>query len=133
MKYLLDTDTCIYIMNRRPAGAIQRCKQCEPGEIGISSITLSELRYGVSKGAHRTKNEIRLDNFLFPFEILSYPDDAARAYGDIRFQLEQQGKPIGPLDTLIAAHAMSQDLILITNNVKEFKRIKKLKVENWSL
>jgi tRNA(fMet)-specific endonuclease VapC len=120
-------------MNRRPAGVIQRCKQCEPGEIGMSSITLSELQYGVSKGAHRTKNEIRLNNFLFPFEILSYDHDAARAYGDIRFQLEQQGKPIGPLDTLIAAHAMSQDLILIANNVKEFKRIKKLKVENWSL
>jgi len=132
MIYLFDTDICIYIMNNRPAGLIQRCKQCEPGEIGISSISVSELQYGVSKSTHRRKNEIRLENFLFPFEILLYDLQAAKIYGDIRFQLEQQGKPIGPLDTLIAAHAMSLDLVLVTNNLKEFNRIKKLKVENWS-
>lgn len=133
MKYLLDTNICIYIMNKRPIEVIEKCRQCEPGEIGISSVTLSELQYGVSKSDQRTKNKLRLDDFLVPFEILAYDQGAANVYGDIRFQLEKKGTSIGPLDMLIAAHAISQDLILITNNEKEFRRVKKLKVENWAL
>ena len=132
MKYLIDTNICIYIMNNRPTDVIQKFKQYNPGEIGISTITVSELQYGVAKSTHRKENQLRLDEFLAPLEILTYNEIAARTYGDIRFQLEKCGKPIGPLDLLIAAHALSQDLIIVTHNVEEFKRIKNLKVENWT-
>ena len=131
MKYLIDTNICIYIMNKRPIAVIKKFKQFKPGEIGISAITISELQYGISKSAHRKKNEVRLEEFLAPLEILTYDRMAARVYGDIRFQLETLGLPIGPLDLLIAAHAISQGLVLITNNDKEFRRIKRLEVENW--
>jgi tRNA(fMet)-specific endonuclease VapC len=119
-------------MNKRPVAVIKKFKQFELGEIGISTITVSELQYGIVKSKYRKKNEFRLEEFLTPLEILTYDQTAARVYGDIRFQLEKLGKPIGPLDLLIAAQAISQDLVLITNNDKEFKRIKKLKVENWT-
>jgi len=132
MKYLIDTNICIYIMNKRPVEVIKKFKQFELGEIGISTITVSELQYGVAKSTYREKNQQRLEEFIAPLEILTYDEMAARAYGDIRFQLEKYGQPIGPLDLLIAAHALSQDLVLITNNDMEFKRIKNLKVENWT-
>ena len=130
--YLLDTDMCIYIMNNRPVQVIKRCRQCAPGEIGISAVTLSELRYGVSKSTRQKENKIRLDEFMAPFEVLAYDPEAANVYGDIRFQLEKRGTPIGALDMLIAAQALSRNLILVTNNEKEFRRIRKLKVENWA-
>jgi tRNA(fMet)-specific endonuclease VapC len=133
MKYLLDTNMCIYIINRRPLEVIQKFKQCAPGQIGISAVTLSELRYGISKSTRREKNETRLEEFLLPFEVLPYDADAATVYGDIRFQLEKSGHPIGSLDLLIAAHAISADLTLITNNEKEFRRVHRLRVENWAL
>lgn len=132
MNYLIDTNICIYVMNKRPLGVIKKFKKYEPGEIAISSITVSELQYGVAKSNYREKNEVRLGDFLAPFEILPYDHNAAIIYGDIRFQLEKLGQPIGPLDLLIAAQAISQGLILITNNDKEFKRIKKLRIENWA-
>ncbi len=132
MKYLIDTNICIYIINKRPTAVIEKFKQFELGEIGISTITVSELQYGVAKSTYRKKNEVRLEEFLAPLEILTYDQTAARVYGDIRFQLEKRGRPIGPLDLLIAAHAISQNLVLITNNDKEFTRIEKLKVENWT-
>ena len=132
MKYLIDTNICIYIMNKRPVAVIEKFKQFEISEIGISTITVSELQYGAAKSTYRKKNEVRLEEFLAPLKILSYDQTAARVYGDIRFQLEKHGKPIGPLDLLIAAHAVSQNLVLVTNNIKEFNRIKELKVENWA-
>ena len=132
MKYLIDTNICIYIMNNRPVDVIKKFKQFNPGEIGISTITVSELQYGVAKSTYRNENQHRLDEFLAPLEILAYNEIAARTYGDIRFQLEKHGKPIEPLDLLIAAHALSQNLIIVTNNDKEFKRIKNLEVENWT-
>ena len=132
MKYLIDTNICIYIMNKRPAKVIKKFKQFEPGEIGLSAITVSELQYEVAKSIHRQKNQQRLIEFIAPLEILAYDEMAARAYGNIRFLLEKSGQPIGPLDLLIAAQALSQNLILVTNNDKEFKRVKKLKVENWT-
>lgn len=131
MKYLIDTNICIYIMNKRPAEVIQKFKRFELGQIGISVITISELQYGVAKSEYRKKNEQRLEEFLTPLEILVYDENAARTYGSIRFQLEKSGWPVGPLDLLIAAQAMSRKLILVTNNDKEFKRIKNLKVQNW--
>jgi len=132
MKYLIDTNICIYVMNKRPVDVIKRFKQFNPGEIGISTITVSELQYGVAKSTHRKENQHRLDEFLAPLEILVYDEIAARTYGDIRFQLEKRGKLLGPLDILIAAHALSQNLIMVTNNDREFKRIKNLEVENWT-
>jgi tRNA(fMet)-specific endonuclease VapC len=131
MKYLIDTNICIYIMNERPAEVIKKFKRFEPGQIGISVITISELQYGVSKSKFRKKNEQRLEEFLTPLEILIYDEIAARTYGSIRFQLEKDGWPIGPLDLLIAAQAISRKLILVTNNEKEFTRVKNLKVQNW--
>lgn len=132
MKYLIDTNICIYIMNKKPSNVIQKFKRVKMGEMGISTITISELQYGVSKSNKRKKNEIRLHEFITPLEILPYDESAAHTYGDIRYELEKAGNPIGPLDLLIAAHAVSHNLTIITNNDKEFKRIKKLKVENWA-
>ena len=131
MNYLIDTNICIYLMNKKPSKVIQRFKDIEIGQIGISTITVSELNYGVAKSEFQKQNAIRLEEFLTPFEILPYDETASKYYGIIRSQLESQGKVIGPLDMLIAAHALSRDLILITNNEKEFLRIKSLKVENW--
>jgi tRNA(fMet)-specific endonuclease VapC len=132
MKYLLDTNICIYIMNKRPAKVINKFKQREVGEIGLSSITVSELQYGVAKSNQRELNRQRLNEFIAPLDILTYDELAAEAYGNIRIQLEKSGQPIGPLDTLIAAHALSRNLILVTNNETEFQRVKNLKVVNWA-
>ncbi len=131
MKYLIDTNICIYIMNKRPPDVIYKIKNTDVGMIGISSITVSELKYGAYKSKYKDQNLKRLDEFLTPFEILSYDQTAAEYYGEIRSKLEKQGFIIGPLDLLIAAHALSKGLILVTNNEKEFKRIKSLKIENW--
>ena len=131
MKYMLDTNICIYIMNQRPLEVIQRFKQFDVGDIGISSITVSELYYGVNKSQNPEKNLQRLTDFLMPFDVLQYDEDAASVYGRIRAQLQKQGQLIGPLDLLIAAHALSRDLILVTNNDREFRRVAGLTVENW--
>ena len=119
-------------MNKRPAGIIKKFRQFELGDVGISTITVSELQYGVAKSIHLKENQQRLEQFMAPLEILAYDEMAAKVYGDIRFHLERNGQPIGPLDVLIAAHALSKNLILVTNNDKEFKRIKNLQVENWT-
>ncbi len=131
MNYLIDTNICIYIMNNHPPKVIEKFKKVVVGEVGISSITVSELYYGVYKSSQIDKNSQRAGEFLQPFSILPYDENASRSYGIIRNELEKKGKVIGPLDMLIAAHALSNNLILITNNVKEFKRIKSLRVENW--
>ena len=132
IKYLIDTSICIYIMNKRPVNIIHKFKQFDVGEIGVSTITVSELQYGIAKSNNRKVNKQRLEEFLSPLELLPYDEIAANTYGDIRYQLETRGQPIGPLDLLIAAHALSLKLVLITNNEKEFKRIRNLKVENWT-
>jgi tRNA(fMet)-specific endonuclease VapC len=118
-------------MNKRPIGIIQKFKLFDVGEIAVSAITVSELQYGASKSKNQRLNKQRIEEFLFPLEILPYDEIAASIYGDIRLQLEECGEPIGPLDLLIAAHALSRNLVLISNNEKEFKRVKKMKVENW--
>jgi len=132
MKFLIDTNICIYLMNKRPPDLIGKFKEIEVGMIGISSITVSELQYGVSKSNFKKQNLTRLEEFLTPFAILPYDQMAAKHCGGIRSKLEKQGRIIGPLDMLIAAHAISRGLTLVTNNEKEFKRIKSLKVENWT-
>ena len=118
-------------MNHHPPEVLQKFRSKGVGEIGISSITVSELHYGACKSSHIEKNNQRLNEFLTPFEILPFDLNASKFYGNIRARLEKKGKVIGPLDMLIAAHALSRELILITNNVKEFDRIKNLQIENW--
>ena len=131
MKYLIDTNICIYIMNNHPPEMFEKFKHVGVGEVGISSISISELYYGAFKGTKIKQNIQRLEEFLFPFEVLKYDENASREYGRIRSLLEKKGQVIGPLDMLIAAHAMSNKLIVITNNIKEFERINSLRVENW--
>lgn len=130
MKYLLDTNICIYLINERPKKVLAHFKRHSLGDIGISSITASELAFGVAKSGS-SKNSAALEAFLLPLNVVDYDAGAAMIYGDIRATLEKQGKTIGPLDMLIAASALSRQLILVTNNEKEFRRISKLKVENW--
>ena len=131
MKYMLDTNTCIYIIKRKPQGVLDRFKRMKISQIGISSITLSELFYGVSKSSKPEQNQIALIQFIAPLEIVAYSHETSQYYGDLRAQLEKQGTPIGSLDILIAAHALSIDCILVTNNEKEFMRVPNLKIENW--
>jgi len=131
IRFLLDTNICIYIIKKKPIQVIQHLQSLDISEVGISSITLSELEYGVSKSAKPEQNKLALTKFLAPLEILPYNDASAEKYGTIRSYLEKAGTPIGPLDTLIGAHALSLGCILVTNNVKEFRRLKGLQIENW--
>ena len=131
MKFMLDTNTCIYIIKRKPSNVIERFIQTEISQIGISSITLSELSCGVSKSSKPEQNQLALAQFIAPLEIMPYGDEAAQYYGDLRTHLEKQGTPIGSLDMLIAAHALSIGCTLVTNNEKELIRIPNLKIDNW--
>ena len=130
-RYLLDTDTCIYLIKRQPPSALARLQSVDVDSVGISSITLSELEFGVAKSSMPERNKLALAQFLAPLAILPYDDGAAAQYGSIRALLESQGTPIGPLDTLIAAHALSLRSVLVTNNEREFSRIPDLVIENW--
>lgn len=132
MKYLLDTNICIYLIKRKPLDVIDEFRSHGVGEIGVSSITVSELWYGVAKSEHRKANERALEQFLLPLMISPFDDQAAEAYGTIRAALEKEGQPIGAMDLLIAAHAVSMGLILVTNNEREFSRVPELIVENWA-
>jgi tRNA(fMet)-specific endonuclease VapC len=132
MEYLLDTNICIYIIKRKPIAVFERFKNLPIGSIGISSITLAELQFGIRKSSDPERNQEALDKFLTPLEIVDFDHQADIEYGIIRADLERRGTPIGPLDTLIAAHAKSLGIVLITNNEKEFLRVQQLKVENWT-
>lgn len=131
MKFLLDTNICIYIIKHSPPSVIKKFQSLIIGDIGISSITLAELEYGVAKSDHKAKNEEALSNFIMPLEVLEFDPMAASVYGKIRAELEKNGNKIGSMDMLIAAHALSMNVILVTNNEKEFVRIKNLQIENW--
>ncbi len=133
MKLLLDTNICIYIIKQQPATVLNHFLEYQIGDIGISSITLSELRYVVAKSAHREKNAKALDEFVIPLEVVSYDESAAHAYGNIRATLEKAGTPIGSMDMLIAAHAVSLGIPLITNNTHEFQRVPSLKIIDWTV
>lgn len=132
MEYLLDTNICIYIIKKKPAQVFDKFLTLSIGSVGISSITLAELQYGISKSTNPGKNGEALGKFLTPIEIVDFGAYATAEYGKIRTELERRGTPIGSLDMLIAAHAKSLDLILVTNNEKEFDRIIGLKIENWT-
>ena len=128
---MLDTDTCIALIKRQPRELIKRLEAKAVGDVGISSITLAELRHGVAKSLRITQNRAALDQFLIPLDIAPFDDLAADSYGALRAALETEGKPIGPLDTLIAAHAVSLNVVLVTHNVAEFKRAPGLRVDDW--
>lgn len=131
MQYMLDTNICIYLIKEKSVQLIRRFQKNQIEDIGISSITLSELEFGIEKSHHKQKNRLALTHFLAPLQIAVYDSHAAQHYGRVRYQLENQGKPIGPLDTMIAAHALSLHCTLITNNEREFSRVANLKIENW--
>ncbi|PWG62715.1 type II toxin-antitoxin system tRNA(fMet)-specific endonuclease VapC [Spiribacter halobius] len=130
MAFLLDTNTCIYIINRRPPEVFERFRGHAIGEIGISSITGAELTFGVAKSGSR-RNRAALDKFLAPLDILPFDEAAMRQYGPLRAHLEREGQPIGSMDLLIAAHALALGYTLITNNLREFARVPNLPLENW--
>ncbi len=132
MKYLLDTNICIYVIRKKTEHLIRRFTSQKVGDIGISAITVSELQYGIQRSSKPVQNQEALDRFLVPLTILDYDYAASVAYGRIRATLEAAGTPVGSLDTLIAAHALSQNLILVTNNVREFSRVEGLSIEDWS-
>ncbi len=131
MIYMLDTNICIYILKNKDEEVMQRFYNCEFGDIGISSIVYSELIYGVEKSLKRDENLKNLLKFLSAIKIYDYDIDASNEYGKIRNELEKHGNVVGPMDMLIAAHAKSKNVILVTNNEREFKRVEGLKVEDW--
>jgi tRNA(fMet)-specific endonuclease VapC len=132
MEFMLDTNICIYIIKRSPPKVLRRFRRSSISQIGISSITLSELFYGVSKSSRPEQNLMALTQFVAPLEISPYDDEAAQCYGSLRAHLEKKGTPMGSLDMLIAAHALSIPCTLVTNNEKEFRRVPDLKIENWA-
>mgnify|MGYP006443763489 CR=1 FL=1 len=129
--YILDTNICIYIIKKKTGAVFNRFKELTPGNIAISSITLAEMQYGIGKSSKPIQNQEALDQFLLPLEILDFSAKAAVEYGRVRSALEKQGTPIGSLDMLIAAHAISVGAVLVTNNTNEFNRVSGLKTENW--
>ncbi|HTM06993.1 MAG TPA: type II toxin-antitoxin system VapC family toxin [Verrucomicrobiae bacterium] len=131
MKFMLDTNICIYVIKQRPETVLKRFTGYPVGDLGLSIVSLAELEYGIARSSQTGKNRSALAEFLSPLEVAAFDREAASAYGNIRAAVERKGNPIGSLDLLIAAHAVSLDVPLVTNNVKEFRRIPDLRVENW--
>ena len=129
--YLLDTNICIYIINKNPRHVVEKIKTFKPNQIKLSAISVAELEYGIAKSKYKEANRTALIDFVSGFDILPFDDTDAEVFGLIRAELERSGKIIGPYDMEIASQAISRDLILVTNNTTEFERIPKLKIENW--
>ena len=132
MRYMLDTNICIYVIKHKPEKVFRKLQTIHPEDVCISSVTYAELVHGVEKSAAVEKNRLALSILLANMEILDFDVDAADCYGKIRAGLEKNGMPIGPLDMMIAGHAQSLGYTVITNNVKEFSRVSALKIENWA-
>lgn len=128
---LLDTNICIYIINAKPPAVLARFKQHRLGDIGVCSVVAAELAFGVAKSGS-VRNLQALEMFLAPLTILPFDVDAVWVYGDLRADLERRGTPIGSLDTMIAAHALSQQALLVTNNTREFAKVPGLQLDNWA-
>lgn len=131
MKLMLDTNICIALIKRKPMQVLQKFGAFQVGDIGISTVTLAELQYGVAKSLHQAKNQAALDEFTLPLEIAPFDEAATLHYGAVRAALEKQGAPIGALDTMIGGHALSLGATLVTNNTREFRRIAGLVVIDW--
>ena len=132
MTYMLDTNICIYAIKNKPEQVLEKLKQNLSNGICISAITLAELQHGVEKSMNSEKNSMALLQFLSILDILPFDDLAAVEYGKICAYLQKRGTPIGTMDMLIAAHAKTENLIIVTNNVREFERVPNLKIENWA-
>jgi tRNA(fMet)-specific endonuclease VapC len=131
-RYMLDTDTCSYIMRRSPEAVVRRLAKGPVSDVCISVITKAELLYGVEVSPKRKQDEAALDAFLRYIEVLDFPDEASLHYAQVRADLKKRGTMIGANDLLIAAHARSLDLTLVTNNTGEFRRVRNLAIENWT-
>jgi tRNA(fMet)-specific endonuclease VapC len=131
MKWMLDTNICIDIIKERPRSVLDRFQGHAIGDIGVSVVTLAELEYGVSASSRPAKNREALDQFVSPLQVASFDRDATATYGRLRAALEKKGQMIGSMDLLIAAHAVSLDVRLVTHNSREFGRVPGLKIEDW--
>jgi tRNA(fMet)-specific endonuclease VapC len=132
-RYMLDTDTCSYIMRRSYDAVLRRLEQIPVGDVCISVITKAELLFGVEVSPRRRQDEAAVSAFLSYIEVLDFPDQAALHYAKIRAELKTRGAMIGANNLLIAAHARSLGLTLVTNNTREFRRVRSLSLENWTL
>jgi tRNA(fMet)-specific endonuclease VapC len=128
---LLDTNTCIYFLNRASKRIVERFKQLSPSQIRLPSITVAELYYGAGKSKFKSRNREKAERFVSTFEIVSFDEKACSAYAKIRYSLERSGIPVGPMDLLIASIGLAYNFTVVTNNVKEFQKVKGLKIENW--
>jgi len=131
VRYMLDTNICIYLINHRPAHVRARFDALTIGDIGVSAITAAELAYGVAKSGS-ARNRSALETLLLPLEVAPFDDKAIWRYAELRAELERRGAPIGALDTQIAAHALALGCTLVTNNIREFARVDGLRLENWA-
>ena len=131
MKYMLDTNICIYIIKKKPEGILTALRTKLPDGLAISTITLAELAHGVQASAYPQNNTLALSQFLVIIDVLPFDHEAAMEYGEICASLRRQGTPIGQMDMLIAAHAKSKGLVVVTNNIREFARVEGLSLENW--
>ncbi len=131
ISYMLDTNICIYIINARPPAVLARFRKEHLGSIGISSVTAAELAFGVAKSGS-ARNHEALEMFLATLEIMPFDASTIWHYGELRAELERRGQPIGALDTMIAAHALAANTILVTNNTREFVRVPALRLQNWA-
>ena len=131
MRWMLDTDTCIYVMKHHPPQVRERIRRAAVGEVGISAIVVAELKLGIAKSKRRVDNSAALQDFIAHCIVLDWPQEAAGTYADIRAALEAMGTSIGGNDLLIAAHALHLGSTLVTSNTAEFERIAMLKLENW--
>jgi len=131
MKWMLDTNICIDIIRERPQSVLDHFKDHAVGDIGISVVTLAELEYGVSASSRPAKNREALDQFVSPLDVAPFERQATAEYGRLRAALEKKGQVIGSMDLLIAAHAVSLDVRLVTHNSREFRRVPALKIEDW--
>lgn len=132
MRYLLDTNVCIYLIQKKPAAVVRRLERERPDDVAISSVTLAELEYGVEKRQHQQQDRTALEEFLLPLGILPFGEAAARVHGRIRAILERKGRPIGAYDLMIGCTALAAGLVLVTNDEREFRRIPDLEIENWA-
>jgi tRNA(fMet)-specific endonuclease VapC len=129
--YLLDTNICIYAIKKKPFNVLEQIKIKSKLGIYISALTVAELEYGIENSIKVEENRISLLKYLSLFNILPFDDKDAIPYGKLKSKLRKEGRIIGPIDMLLAAQALSKDLIFVTNNIKEFERIENLKLENW--
>lgn len=131
LRYMLDTNICIYVIRNHPPKLRERFTE-HAEQLCISSVTLAELLYGAEKSARIESNLSVVESFAARLTVLPFEDKAAGHYGQVRAELERKGKPIGPYDLMIAGHARSEGLVLVTNNTREFERVDGLRLENWT-